>query len=156
MSVKLEDNYFSETLKWTIAIGSMAASLYLVYIASYIWIIFLLLLISLISFSTKYVMEVDTERRLIIDSFYILWIRTKSEELKFNTLTGIRLDKQRHIYNASTRSRVRQAEFNEYIATLEYDHNKSVELERKMEYQSIAEEMKSIAGQLGIPINRTF
>ena len=113
-------------------------------------------MISLISFSTKYILEVDTERKRIIDSFYFLWIRSKSDEIKFNALNCIRIDKQRHIYNASTRSRDRQADFNEYIATLEYDRDKSVELERKMEYQSFAAEMKSLAGQLGIPINRTF
>lgn len=156
MSVKLEDNYFSEALKWTIVFGSVLISGYLIYAAHHQWIIFFLLVISLISFSTKYVLEVDTEKKQIIDSFYFLWIRTKSEEIKFNELNCIRIDKQRHIYNANTRSRDRQADFNEYIATLEYDRDKSVELERKMEYQSFAEEMKSLAGQLGIPINRTF
>ena len=156
MSVKLVASYFSDTLKWTITIGSASGTLYILYMASYLWIIFILLLITLISFSTKYVMVVDIEKKRIIDSFYFLWIRTKSDEIKFDTLNCIRIDKQRHIYNASTRSRDRQADFNEYIATLEYDRDKSVELERKMEYQSIAEEMKNMAGQLGIPINRTF
>jgi len=156
MSAKLEDNYFSDALKWTIVIGSVLVSGYLIYAAHHQWIIFVLLIFSLISFSTKYVLEVDTDKKQIIDSFYFLWIRVKSEEIKFNALNCIRIDKQRHIYNASTRSRDRQADFNEYIATLEYDRDKSVELERKMEYQSFAEDMKSMAVQLGIPINRTF
>ena len=108
MSVKLVDSYFSDTLKWTIAIGSASGTLYILYMASYLWIIFILLLITLISFSTKYVMEVDIEKKCIIDSFYFLWIRTKSDEIKFDTLNCIRIDKQRHIYNASTRSRDRQ------------------------------------------------
>jgi hypothetical protein len=85
-----------------------------------------------------------------------LWIRTKSTTINFQTLNCIRLDKQRHVYNARSRSRDRQADFNEYIATLEYNNDKSVELERRMEYQSLAEEMKSLSSQLGIPINRTF
>lgn len=156
MSAKLEDHYFSDALKWTIVIGSVLISGYLIYAAHHQWIVFFLLMISLISFSTKYVLEVDTDKKQIIDSFYFLWIRTKSEEIKFNALICIRIDKQRHIYNASSRSRDRQADFNEYIATLEYDRDKSVELERKMEYQSFAEEMKSLAGQLGIPINKRF
>ncbi len=156
MRAKLEDSYFSEALKWTIVIGSVLVSGYLIYAAHHQWIIFFLLMISLISFSTKYILEVDTEKKRIIDSFYFLWIRAKSDEIKFNALNGIRIDKQRHIYNASTRSRDRQSDFNEFIATLEYDRDKSVELERKMEYQSFAAEMKRMAGQLGIPINRTF
>jgi hypothetical protein len=124
--------------------------------AQYLWIIFLLVILSLVSFSTKYVLEVDAGKKIIIDSFYVLWIRMKSEEFKFNKLNCIRIDKERHTYNASTRSRVRQADFNEYIGTLEYDQNKSIELSRKMEYQSMVDEMQSFAGQLTIPINRTF
>ncbi len=156
MCVKLEDNYFSDSLKWTIVIGSMLVSGYLIFVANYLWIVFFLVLSSMISFSTKYVLEVDIEKKHIIDSFYFLWIRTKSEKLSFNTLNCIRLDKQRHIYNATTRSRVREADFNEYIGTLEYDRDKSIELERKMEYQSLVDEMKCIAEKLHIPIKRAF
>ncbi len=156
MSIKLVDNYFSETLKWTIVVGSASVSGYLILTSQYLWIVLVLVMLSLISFSSKYVLEVDLEKKVIIDSFYFLWIRIKSEEFKFNVLKGIRLDKQRHTYNASTRSRDRQTDFNEYIGTLEYDHNRSVELTRNVEYQSIAEEMQSFAGQLNIPISRTF
>ncbi|MEY4931109.1 MAG: hypothetical protein RI909_1833 [Bacteroidota bacterium] len=156
MSVKLVDRYFSDTLKWTIAIGSGAGSVYLLYLASYLYVIFVLLLITLIAFSAKYVIEVNTEAKRITDSFYVLWIKTKSEEIRFNTLHNIRLDKERHTYNATTRSRVRQADFNEYIGTLVYDTDKSLELARSMEYQSIAEEMKQFGEQLNLPIIRTF
>lgn len=156
MIVKLKDNYFSETLKWTIVAGSVFGSGYLIYAAHHQWIIFLLIILSLILFSSKYILQINLDKKLIIDSFYFLWIRMKSDQIEFTTLNGISLDRQRHVYNATTRSRVRQADFNEYIATLEYDHGKSVELERKMEYQSLAEDMKRIAEQLNIPFNRTF
>jgi len=156
MIVKLKDNYFSETLKWTIVAGSVFGSGYLIYAAHHQWIIFLLIILSLILFSSKDILQIDMDKKLITDSFYFLWIRMKSDQIEFTTLNGISLDRQRHVYNATTRSRVRQADFNEYIATLEYDHGKSVELERKMEYQSLAEDMKRIAEQLNIPLNRTF
>jgi len=156
MIVKLRDNYFSETLKWTIVAGSVFGSGYLIYAAHHQWIIFLLIILSLILFSSKDILQIDMDKKLITDSFYFLWIRMKSDQIEFTTLNGISLDRQRHVYNATTRSRVRQADFNEYIATLEYDHGKSVELERKMEYQSLAEEMKRVAEQLNIPFNRTF
>lgn len=156
MTVKLENNYFSDTLKWMVVIASALVSGYLLYAAHHQWIICFLLIISLVSFSAKYVLEVDIKKKRIIDSFYILWIRTKSTTINFQTLNGIRFDKQRHVYNAGSRSRDRQADFNEYIATLEYDSNKSLELERKMEYQLLAEEMKNLADKLEIPINRTF
>ena len=156
MTVKSENNYFSDTLKWIVVVASALVSGYLLYAAHHQWIIFFLLFISLVSFSTKYVLEVDIQKKHIIDSFYILWIKTKSTTINFQTLNFIRLDKQRHVYNAGSRSRDRQADFNEYIATLEYDNDKSLELERKMEYQLLAEEMKNLADKLGIPINRTF
>ncbi len=156
MSVKLVNNYFSDTLKWMVVIASALVSVYLIYAAHHQWIIFFLFIISLISFSTRYRLEIDTSNNRLIDSFYILWIRTKSATVNFQTLNCIRLDKQRHVYNAGSRSRDRQADFNEYIATLEYDNNKLLELERKMEYQLLAEEMKNLADKLGIPTNRTF
>ncbi len=156
MTVKLANNYFSDTLKWMVVIASALISGYLLYVAHHHWIIFFLLIFSLISFSTRYLLKIDANNKRIIDSFYILWIKTKSTTINFQTLNGIRLDKQRHVYNAGSRSRDRQADFNEYVATLEYDNNQSVELERKMEYQLLAEEMKNLAVKLGIPIIRTF
>jgi hypothetical protein len=156
MDIKLEENYFSEALTWTIVIGCASVSGYLIFLSSYQWIVLVLAMVALITFSTKYTLNINTEKKLIIDSFYILWIRIKYEEFKFSTLHSIRLDKQRHVYNASSRSRDRQTDFNEYIGTLEYDQDKSVELTRKMEYQTMAEEMNRIAGQLNIPISRTF
>jgi hypothetical protein len=156
MTVKSASNYFSDTLKWIVLVASTLISGYLLYVAHHQWIIFFLLTFSLISISTRYLLEIDSSNKRIIDSFYILWIRTKSTTINFQTLNCIRLEKQRHVYNAGSRSRDRQADFNEYIATLEYDNDKSVELERKMEYQLLAEEMKSLASQLGIPVNRTF
>ena len=156
MSAKLQENYFSDTLKWTVTIVSALISGYLIIRAGNPLVIFILVFISVMMFSTKYVLEVDTNKKLILDSFYIFWIRTKSEQFKFNTLNRIRLDKERVTYIANSRIRDRQADFNEYIGTLEYDHGKSIELERKMEYESLATEMKHIAGQLNIPIDRTF
>lgn len=156
MNVKLVDNYFSETLKWTIIIGSLPASVYFIFIESYEWTILPLIIIVLLVISTKYSLTIDTDRKTIIDSFYILWIKVRSEKITFSTLNRIRLDKERHIYNANTRSTDRQVDFNEYIGTLEYDYGRSYELARKMEYQDIAEMMKSVADQLGISMVRTF
>jgi hypothetical protein len=156
MTAKLEDNYFSDTFTWIILISSASSSLYLLLIGSYVWIIPILIMISLISISTKYSLLIDMERKVVIDSFYILWIRLRSENFTFSTLKRIRLDKERHAYNAPSRSSDRKVDFNEYIGTLEYDDGKSIELARKMEYQDIAEEMKAIADQLNLSIVRTF
>ena len=156
MNVKLEDNYFSDPLKWTVVSGSVLISGYLLITSNSLPVIFILVIISLMMFSTRYVMEVDTNRKLILDSFYFLWIRTRSEQFKFNALNCIRLDKERITYRANSRIRDRQADFHEYIGTLEYDQGKSVELKRNVEYESVASDMKHMAAQLNIPIDRTF
>ena len=156
MTARLDKNYFSEALKWIVVSVSILVGSFLIFTGSYEWIIFFLLIISLISFSTRYSMIIDTQKKVIIDSFYFLWIRIQSEEFSFHILKCIRMDKQRHVYTANSRTRDRQADFNEYIGTLEYDQGKSVELIGGMEYLLIAEEMKRIAGQLNLPVERTF
>jgi hypothetical protein len=156
MIVKVEENYFSETLKWMVVILSILIGVYLIYKGSYLWVMVVLLIISLIAFSTKYLLIIDPQKKLIIDSFYCLWIKIKNEEFGFMSLDNIRFDKQRHTYNASSRSREHTSDFSEYIATLEYDRNKSIELMRHMEYQSVTKKVKSISIQLNLPIIRTF
>ncbi len=151
----LEESYFSETLKWTIISGSVLVSSFLIVKTSYAWISIFLILISLISFSTKYLLEVDTIEKLITDSFQVLWINVNTRKFVFHELKGIRLDKQHHAYTANSRARTAQTEFNEYIGTLEYDRS-SIELTRSLDYEAFAEAMKRMAAELQIPIHRTF
>lgn len=152
---KLEEYYFSETLKWTLAIGSAIVSTYLIVKTGYAWISIFLILVSVIAFSTKYMFEVDMSQQLIIDSFQILWIKTKTRKFVYYELKCIRLDKKHHSYTANSRARTAQTDFNEYIGTLEYDGS-SIELTRRVSYEAFAEEMKRMAAELQIPIKRTF
>jgi len=152
---KLEEYYFSETLKWTLAIGSAMVSTYLIVKTDYAWISIFLIFASVIAFSTKYLFEVDMSQQLIIDSFQILWIKTKTRKFVYYDLKCIRLDKQHHSYTANSRARTAQTDFNEYIGTLEYDGS-SIELTRRVSYEAFAEEMKRMAAELQIPIKRTF
>jgi hypothetical protein len=156
MIIRLEDHYFSATLKWTVLIGSVLAGGYLIFTGNHEWVVLILVVLSLVLFSTHYLLEIDTEKKVIHDSFYLLWIRTHSEEFRFSTLNCIRLDKERHTYTANSRARDHQTDFNEYIGTLEYDQGKSVELMRNEDYQPIAEELKKLASQLSVPLERTF
>jgi hypothetical protein len=151
----LEEYYFSETFKWTLAIGSVIVSTYLIVKTGYAWISILLILVSVIAFSTKYLFEIDMSQQLIIDSFQLLWIKTKTRKFVYHELKCIRLDKQHHSYTANSRARTAQTDFNEYIGTLEYDGS-SIELTRRVNYEDFAEEMKRMATELQIPIKRTF
>lgn len=155
MKSTLEEYYFSETFKWTLAIGSVMVSTYLVVKTGYAWISIFLILVSAIAFSTKYLLEVDMSQQLIIDSFQILWIKTKTRKFVYYELKCIRLDKQHHAYTANSQARTAQTDFNEYIGTLEYD-GRSIELTRRVSYEAFAEEMKRMAAELQIPIKRAF
>jgi hypothetical protein len=152
---RLEESYFSDTLKWTIILVSVMVSSFLIVKTSYAWVSIFLILISLISFSTKYLLEVDTIEKLITDSLQVVWINTNTRKFVFHELKGIRLDKHHHAYTANSRARTAQTEFNEYIGTLEYDRS-SIELMRSLNYETFAEAMKRMAAELQIPIHRTF
>jgi hypothetical protein len=151
----LEESYFSETLKWTIIIASVMVSSFLIVKTSYAWIAIFLILISLVSFSMRSILEVDTIQKLITDSFQVLWINANTRKFVYHELKGIRLDKHHHAYTANSRVRTAQTEFNEYIGTLEYDRS-SIELTRSLNYETFAEAMKRMAAELQIPIHRTF
>ena len=66
MNVKLEDNYFSDTFKWTVVAGSALISGYLIMAAHHLWVILIFVFLALMMFSTRYVLEVDTNRKLIL------------------------------------------------------------------------------------------
>jgi len=155
MKSSINESYFSDLFKWAFLIGSLVASGLLIFKSDYDWIVILLAVLSLVMFSTRSNLEIDTIEKRITDSFQILWITTKSEQFNFQTLRGIRLNKERHSYTANSRARTAQTDFFEYIGTLEYD-DQSIELTRHVSYESFGVEMKRIAAELQIPLYRMF
>jgi hypothetical protein len=151
----LVEYYFTEILRWIIAIGSVILSTYLIVKTDYEWISILMILVSLITISTKYRLEVDTSQQLIIDSFQMLWITMNTKKFVYHELKCIRLDKEHHAYTANSRARTAQTDFFEYIGTLEYD-DQTIELTRHVSYETFGVEMKRIAGELQIPLHRMF
>jgi len=151
----LVEYYFTETLRWIIAIGSVIVSAYLIVKTDYAWISILMILVSLIIISTKYRLEVDTNQQLIIDSFQMLWVTMNTKKFVYHELKCIRLDKEHHAYTANSRARTAQTDFNEYIGTLEYD-SAAIELTRRVSYEAFADEMKRMSSELQIPIHRNL
>lgn len=140
----LVEYYFTETLRWIIAIGCVIFSIYLIVKTDYAWISILLILFSVITISTKYRLEIDTSQHLIIDSFQILWTTMNTKKFVYQELKCIRLDKEHHAYTANSRPRTAQTDFNEYIGTLEYD-SAAIELTRRVSYETFSEEMKRMS-----------
>ncbi len=91
-----EESYFSETLKWTVTLGGLMLSAYLIAKTGYAWITIFLVLLSLILFSTKYILQIDAGEKLITDSFQVLWIKIKTRKFVYHELKCIRLEKQHY------------------------------------------------------------
>jgi hypothetical protein len=154
-SITSTDPYFSTTLKWMVLAGSIMLSGYLIVEEDYLWILLIMLFVNLILFSARYLMVFDLDKKVIVDSFQVLWINLKTERIVYDALRFLRFDKLKHSYAARSRAMDRKVEFNEYVSTLEYD-DKFLELERSSDYQSISNRMKNLASTLHIPIHRTF
>ena len=156
MKIILEDYYFSAGLKWTFAVVNVALCFYTAVYTSLFWVPFVLILLSLITFSTKYSLVIDPDKKEIVDSFQFLWLITKSESTTFNTLERITVGKERYTYSAESRSRSRTVDFNEYIGKLEFDGGKSIELKRSVNYQDFAEQIRSIAEKMNLEVERLY
>lgn len=155
MKVKLEDYYFSEALRWTFLILGLAVTVYLMFWTPFWWGAIFLILFILLAFSTKYETTIDTDNGTITDTFQLFWIKTKSEEISFNTLHKITIDKERHTYTANSRVKTGVTDYFEYIAILEYDGN-HFEFKRSVDYQSFATEVKEVAEKLKLEVERNF
>ncbi len=136
-------------------VGFIVSGGYIIYFRLHEWVVILFAILTSISFTTKYLFQIDTDRKIIVDSFEILWFDLKREQYKFHQLKGIKLDKERHSYTANSRARTAQTDFNEYIGILEFD-NQSIEIARDVSYKSFADEMHRVAKELRIPIHRSF
>jgi len=156
MKVKIEDYYFAEELKWTLALGSVGVSIYLLFWTALWWVPLILLPLPLITFSTKNDLTIDASQKQIKDEFKFLWIKAKSEVTPFNTLDKIVIDKERHTYTANSRGKTGVTDFHEYIGTLFYDGNKKFEVKRSINYQDFTSDINGIAETLNLEVERLF
>ncbi len=155
MNVKLKSPYFPATLSWILLAGCIVSIGYFIYSMSHEGVVIVFVLLTSISFTTKDLVQIDNNKKTIIDSFEILGFDVKSQKYTFQQLNGIRLDKERHSYTANSRARTAQTDFHEYIGVLVFD-NQSIEIARDVSYKSFAEEMERVAQELNISIHRSF
>ncbi|MTI38435.1 hypothetical protein [Fulvivirga lutimaris] len=156
MKASLTEFYFSETMKWMSSIALIAGNVVLIIYAGYGFLITISLLFIPFLFTSKYEISIDKNESVVDDSFSTMGIKIKSDKQEFKELKGIRIDKEKHSYTANTRSRVRQVNFNEYIATLEYDDDKELELSRNSDYDDFSSQVYYFAEQLELNIRKTF
>lgn len=153
--VKFEDHYFSDGLRWTMLIILGALDIYLLFwVQAYIAVAIIAGII-LFFFTTKYVTVIDTKNKVIKDLFFLIFIRT-GKYIRYRSLHSIRIDKERMTYKDNSRSRDRNFSYFIYTGTLLYDDNKKLELSSKSDYGWFGEEMKRLANELQIPLERSY
>ncbi|WP_462249221.1 hypothetical protein [Ekhidna sp.] len=155
MEVRFEDHYFSDGMRWTVLIILGALDIYLLFWFQAFIFVGIIALVILYFFTTKYVTIIDTQNKIIKDLFFVFLIKS-GKYLRFRTLHSIRIDKQRYTYNANQRARDRTADYFIYTGTLLYDNNKKLELSTKTDYSWFSSEMKRLAEELQIPLERSY
>lgn len=156
MILKIKEPYFSNSLRWAVAIIGLGLSIYLLTSTTYGLASILIGLIVLIVFSTGDSISIDTRNNTINDEFLFLWIPTESEEITYKKLDKITIGKDRHRYTANSRGKTGVTDFNEYIALLHYDNNSdAIELKRSINYKSFEAFIDKVAEDLKIEVERT-
>ena len=104
-----------------------------------VWAIILLLL-TVIIWTTNYVTEIDLARQQYRDFLSFLWIPFQEEKVKFSTVNKIIISKERHSQKLNSRAQSRQLDWSSYTATLIVDSNRSLTLlTRNDKYQLMLE-----------------
>lgn len=153
--IRFEDYYFSDGLRWTILILLTPLTIYLLFWIKAYWFVLIIISVIVFFFSTKYVTEFDTKNKVIKDLFYVFFIKS-GKLLKYRTLLCIKIDKERRTFKDNSRSRDRTFDYFIYTGTLLYDNNSSLELTRKNEFKWFGSEMKRLAEELQIPIEKGY
>lgn len=153
--IKFREYYFSSGLRWTVLIGSVVISFYLLFWTKSQWLIAMFVVIILVLFSMRYEVIIDINRKEIQDLFFVLFIR-KGKTLKYTKLDFISIEKERVTYNASSRSRDRVVDYNNFTAKLIYDESKSLDIASRSDYKYLRDDMERFSRELGIPIKRTL
>ncbi len=156
MKANLNENYFSEAMKWMSTIIIIGGNSVLMVYTDYNLVFAITFLFIPILFTSKYEIEIDKNEGIVDDAFVILGVKLKSNKKEFKELKGIRIDKEKHSYTANTRSRVRQVNFNEYTATLEYDNGQALELTRNSDYKEFEAHIFPFAATLDLEIYKSF
>jgi hypothetical protein len=143
-------HYFPNPLRY-IAIASLSAVAYLIYIRHWKWGIVLALLILFI-FTAKYVTIIDLDRKRFVDAFSFFGVNLENEVQNFTTLNKIVISKGNYSQKANTRSRDRQVNWSDYTGTLIYDGNKPLDLLTRNDKKELVDALRIYATALKIDI----
>lgn len=102
--------------------------------------------------TTKYVTEINLDKKECIDYLSFLWIQVEPEKIKFNAVSKIVIIKANHSQMLNTRSRSRQLDWSSFTGTLILDENKTLDLLTRNNKKELIEGLKEFADFLKVDI----
>src|SRR5687767_3512111 len=105
----------------------LGTAIYLFYIKHPSWAVILILLCVII-LTTKYVTEINLDKKFCKDYLLILGIETQEELKAFKSIDRIVITKGDYSQMINTRSRSRQLDWVDYTGTVIFDNQESITL----------------------------
>jgi hypothetical protein len=150
MTKKITIPYFPAGLKYTSPI-LFFVGLYLLAIGHPVWGVVLILLTAII-LTTRYVTEIDLQKKVCNDYIAMLGIPFSKEVKKFNAVDRILITKGNHAQNVQTRIQSRTMSWSDYTGTLLFDDGETLDLLTRNDKKELLLGVKEFADFLSVGV----
>jgi hypothetical protein len=150
MKKKIVIPYFPMGLKW-ISPVFFFAGLYLIAVAHPVWGVVLILLTGII-LTTRYVTEIDLQKRACNDYLSMLGIPFSKEVKKFNAPDRILVTKGNYAQNVQSRIQSRTMSWSDYTGTLIFDDGGHLDLLTRNDKKELLLGLKEFADFLKVGV----
>lgn len=129
----------------------LGAAIYLFYIKHPAWALILILLCVII-LTTKYVTEINLDKKLCKDYLLFLGIETQEEVKTFRSVDRIVITKGDHSQRILTRSRDTQLDWVDYTGTVIFDTQETITLLTRNDKEDLIKGLKEFAEFLKVNV----
>ena len=147
MTKKIVIHYFPAGMRYASWLLP-ALSGFLVWKEAYIWSLFPPVAF-LIILSTRYITEIDPQRREYSDYVFFLGLRLGMERSRYESMRGITIGKNSETTQVRSRVQDRQFNWTAYTATLHFDDGQTLDLVTSVSYETVKAEGEGYAEFLG-------
>ena len=127
---------------------------FLIWNQLYIWSV-VVLLIFLIILSTRYITELDPQRREYSDYVFFMWMKLGLEYRQYGSIRGITIGKNSETTHVRSRIQDRQFNWTAWTATLQFDNGETLDLVTSGSYEVVKRESEIYADFLGTIVIRS-
>jgi hypothetical protein len=113
---------------------------------------FILLVVTIIILTTKYVTRIDLTRKVYDDYLFLLGLELEKESKKFERLDKIIITKANVSQKINTRVQSRQLDWSEYTASLVFNYSDSLDLLTKNDKRELLTGLKAFAEFLNVEV----